>query len=297
VIYAKKRGAEVKQFIATTRKSITSHALWDNASEEEVLLALKQIERSILGSIHEIIFSKTLDDLYMNKYHQQMCNLKIEIDLAEFDVAPKYHSEAPWYFALAELAKINSFKAPHDKFLCISKCWEIISNYVSLLDDPGPDDCYPIMSFLIYNLADKQLLSNVHYIILYCSTMDELEEGRLIAFRTVARSVYNMLPSLVEKYSPSTVHSSSSSFTLRTKSEKRITKKSNTLVFDVSPVGGPWKKALVQKASSRELGLSSSQPTSSRSDSPVTTPPDSPRLSPRQPTKEGVELSKTRSKT
>jgi hypothetical protein len=70
--------------------------------------------------------------------------------LQDFDVAVKYHSDAPWPFACAELSKLSSFKSPYDKFLCISKTWEVISNCVSLIDDPGPDDCYPIMSYVIY---------------------------------------------------------------------------------------------------------------------------------------------------
>jgi hypothetical protein len=75
------------------------------------------------------------------------------LDLNDFEVQSKYHSEAPWPFACAELKKMSSFKAPFDKFLCISKTWEIISNCVSLVDDPGPDACYPIMIFVIYSVV------------------------------------------------------------------------------------------------------------------------------------------------
>jgi hypothetical protein len=74
------------------------------------------------------------------------------LDLIDFEVSAKYHSEAPWPFAVAELKKIAAFKSPYDKFVCISKTWEIISNCVSLIDDPGPDACYPIMIFVIYSV-------------------------------------------------------------------------------------------------------------------------------------------------
>lgn len=42
--------------------------------------------------------------------------------------------------------KISSFKSPYDKFLTISKAWEIISHYVSLIDDPGVDVMWSIMA-------------------------------------------------------------------------------------------------------------------------------------------------------
>ena len=51
----------------------------------------------------------------------------------------KFHSGAPWPLAQAELLKLNKFRAPYDKYMCISWAWEIIGHYVSLLDDPAPD--------------------------------------------------------------------------------------------------------------------------------------------------------------
>ncbi len=74
-----------------------------------------------------------------------------------------------------ELQKINSYKAPYDKFLCvseaiwlcwpayISRCWEIISHCVSLLDDPGVDVCWSIMAFVIFYSGVDNIISNLQY--------------------------------------------------------------------------------------------------------------------------------------
>ena len=67
--------------------------------------------------------------------------------------------------------KISSFKSPYDKFLTISKAWEIISHYVSLIDDPGVDVMWSIMASgnpFKLKVSDKKLFIpqtwNIHFL-------------------------------------------------------------------------------------------------------------------------------------
>lgn len=62
---------------------------------------------------------------------------EISMSLEDFEIPWKFHSEAPWPLAQDELLKVNKYRAPYDKYLCISRAWEIVSHYVSLIDDPG----------------------------------------------------------------------------------------------------------------------------------------------------------------
>jgi hypothetical protein len=104
-------------------------------------------------------------------------------ELDDFLIEKKYQNEAPWPFAQAELLKINSHKGAYDKFCCISKCWEIISDCVALVDDPGPgsphhchkhlnltDALWPIMAYVIASSGVQNLFSNIQYPLLakYC---------------------------------------------------------------------------------------------------------------------------------
>jgi len=121
--------------------------------------------------------------------------------LEDFEIPTKYFSEAPWPLVQAELRKLNNYKAPYDKFQCISTAWEIVSNCVSLVDDPGPDACFPIMSYVLYQIASKiKLFSNIHYINFFCSTLSELEDARLLAFRTVAKALLHTIKEELQKY-------------------------------------------------------------------------------------------------
>lgn len=44
----------------------------------------------------------------------------------DFSIPSKFHNQSPWPMAQQELQKINSYRAPYDKFLCISRSWEMV---------------------------------------------------------------------------------------------------------------------------------------------------------------------------
>ena len=100
----------------------------------------------------------------MNLLEDQKLNedlKKYPLILDDFQIPTKFHKEVPWPFAQAELKKMASYEAPHDKYLCISRAWEIISNTVSMVDDPGPDACWPIMAFVVHVSELDNAFSNI----------------------------------------------------------------------------------------------------------------------------------------
>ncbi|AQL04429.1 Vacuolar protein sorting-associated protein 9A [Zea mays] len=48
------------------------------------------------------------------------------------DIPKVLHNEASWLLAVKELQKINSFKAPREKLLCIMSCCQVINNSCEL---------------------------------------------------------------------------------------------------------------------------------------------------------------------
>lgn len=183
------KSGDVKAFIEATNVAVSKNPLWNKATEEEIRMAVQNIERSLLEKLWEYVDTRVLDDDSL-----QLSVKAHTLSLSDMDIAPKYHSGAPWPLVQAELRKIPSFKAPIDKFNCISVAWEVVSNYVSLVDDPGPDACFPIMSYVIYSLSeDINIFSNINYLYLYCNTLSELEGARLLAFRTVVKALLRSL--------------------------------------------------------------------------------------------------------
>jgi len=187
------KNSSVIQFMSNTEKLIKDHQLWNN-EEEDIRIAIIQIQRSIMGTLYEHTFVTSNDDIELKKEFTS----SIPLDLDKFQVPQKYHSEAPWLLAQLELQKINSYKSPYDKYLCISRCWEIISNCISLLDDPGADDCYPIMEFVIYSANIDNITANVQYIQFY-GMLDDIEQCRLKAFRDVLKTLLRTLSTSPKK--------------------------------------------------------------------------------------------------
>jgi len=160
-------------------KKVNQHELWKGVSERELEFTVRMLERGIMGTLFDSLFQVNSEEAELRK---QLDIFREKLTLTDFEIPIKFHSEAPWPLAQEELRRIDSYRAPYDKFLCISRCWEIISNYVCLLDDPAPDALWPIMAWCLQSM-DK-ILSNLQYITDYTSSLSDYEEARLQAFNT-----------------------------------------------------------------------------------------------------------------
>ena len=174
----------IKLFLKQTYDTIKNNSMWTNQDIEEIKLAYFQVERQIMGQLYEYTFPQLKEDIDLRRE----INMTEELQLDNFEIPIKFYTESPWPLARVELEKITLYKAPYDKFICISKTWEVISYYVSIIDlENGVDILWAICSFIIYqNRNIANLFSNLQYIS-NLAMLDELEEGRLLAFRNVLK--------------------------------------------------------------------------------------------------------------
>ena len=100
--------------------------------------------------------------------------------------APRTRSEPAWLLAQNELQKINQYKAPRDKLVCVLNCCRIINNLLSAAASTAPpvraasrrvalppltaaraqgaDDFLPVLVLVLLRAAPAQLASNLEYI-------------------------------------------------------------------------------------------------------------------------------------
>jgi len=173
----------VKQFMKNVLKEISKNSEWKEKRLET--LALKHLERNLMGYLFKRTFVLLDEDVLLKRRIQDVERRKV-LEPADFEIPEKFHTEAPWPSAEAELRKINSYTAPHDKYLCISRCCDIISQAISSFEEPGADSTWPIMGFVIYASRMDSVLSNVNYINLY-TNLNELESSRLLTFTSGIR--------------------------------------------------------------------------------------------------------------
>ncbi|CAN6466966.1 unnamed protein product [Victoria cruziana] len=86
------------------------------------------------------------------------------------DIQPNFQNETSWLLAQKEIQKINMYKAPRDKLVCILNCCKVINNLLlnaalaSNEDPPGADEFLPVLIYVTIKANPPQLHSNLLYI-------------------------------------------------------------------------------------------------------------------------------------
>ena len=52
-------------------------------------------------------------------------------------ISPRFHYEAPWPSAQAEIRRLAAYKTPQDKVNCVVRCSQTIMNLLSMATKPG----------------------------------------------------------------------------------------------------------------------------------------------------------------
>jgi hypothetical protein len=89
------KGTTVSKFISSATSTIKAHELWSNCEEEELKMAVTQIQRTTMGILYDSAFTSSKDDFELAR---EIAGT-IQLELDDFEIPQKYHSEAPWPFA------------------------------------------------------------------------------------------------------------------------------------------------------------------------------------------------------
>jgi hypothetical protein len=78
-------------------------------------------------------------------------------------------NEPSWLLAQKELQKINQYKAPRDKLVCLLNCCRVLNNMLNVCvppggAPPGADDFLPVLVYVVLRASPPQLASNLAYI-------------------------------------------------------------------------------------------------------------------------------------
>ncbi|URE09308.1 VPS9 [Musa troglodytarum] len=184
-------GKRVQDFLTMMETTIKEHPLWAHATYEEIDSAIEDtltieqmvanfissfslsfllrtvkagctrneivegLEKYIMTKLFTHTFASSSEDAKLDlEISEKICLLQHFIKPDHLDVPRVFQNEASWLFAAKELQKINFFKAPRDKLLCIMNCCRIINNL--LLDismstnhtPAGADDFLPILIYV-----------------------------------------------------------------------------------------------------------------------------------------------------
>lgn len=167
-------GKKVQDFLLTMESAIRDHPLWAGATEEEIDCAIEGLEKYVMTKLFSRTFSSSPEDAKIDQeISEKLYLLRNFLRPEHLDIPPVLHNEASWLLAEKELQKMNAFKAPREKLVCIFSCCRVINNLLlnaSMSENHavgGADDFLPVLIYVTIKANPPQLHSNLKYIQLY----------------------------------------------------------------------------------------------------------------------------------
>lgn len=155
-------------FIEEYVEKIQEYDPWKAISDEELDLIMEALEKYIMTLLFSICFSPTLEDNRKDKELFKRVNSLQFIEPKHLDIVPSFVNDELINASIEQLRKINEYKAPKDKLVCILNCCTIIYtilNKAYLSGEPaGADEFLPILIYVTLKANPPQLHSNILYI-------------------------------------------------------------------------------------------------------------------------------------
>ncbi|KAJ0976025.1 hypothetical protein J5N97_017990 [Dioscorea zingiberensis] len=166
-----KDSAAVQEFLSNMEGAFRVHMLWAGSSEEELESAGEGLEKYIMTKLFNRAFASLPEDVkHDEELYEKISLLQQFVSPENLDIKPNFRNETSWLLAQKELQKINMYKAPRDKLVCILNCCKVINNLLinasiaSKDDPPGADDFLPVLIYVTIKANPPQLYSNLLYI-------------------------------------------------------------------------------------------------------------------------------------
>ncbi|KAI7875402.1 hypothetical protein K492DRAFT_210947 [Lichtheimia hyalospora FSU 10163] len=140
--------------------------VWRNVSEQEFENAKEGMEKLVMNRLYHATFTpSTTDDKERDEILHQKISIFRWIRAEHLDIPDTTHNESFLTFAESELLKINNYKAPRDKLICILNCCKVIFGLIKHVDgEGGADKFLPILIYVVLRANPPRLVSNVQYI-------------------------------------------------------------------------------------------------------------------------------------
>uniref|UniRef100_A0A0K0FAM2 Ras-GAP domain-containing protein n=1 Tax=Strongyloides venezuelensis TaxID=75913 RepID=A0A0K0FAM2_STRVS len=191
----------LKKFLDILNDQMISDMMWRGASEEQLKIVSKYIERSVYASIYSILMfpNNEADVMRDEVFHNsvQLMSETINLEHPDIRIPRRLQGECPWPSAQSELGIINAYKTPKDKIRCIVRCCEEIEHLICLSSSASADDLTPVLVYVIIQSNPNSLLSTIQLINGFHSKNAEGKDAYLWAQFT---SAVEYIKSLVNKH-------------------------------------------------------------------------------------------------
>ncbi|KAF8845027.1 hypothetical protein BDN67DRAFT_893516 [Paxillus ammoniavirescens] len=170
----------INEFLNFIAAKMRESDVWRNASDNEFDNAMEGMEKLVMNKLYDFTFTPSLplltpprpvtaDDLERDRVLEQRISLFRWVKPSHLDIPELEGKDAGitgfLEFAQQELCKLNHYKAPRDKLICILNCCKVIFGLLRhLRKDEGADSFVPVLIFVVLKANADHLLSNVEFI-------------------------------------------------------------------------------------------------------------------------------------
>ncbi|KAI9440627.1 hypothetical protein H4582DRAFT_2212053 [Lactarius indigo] len=173
----------INDFLNFISQKMREADIWKLASDSEFDNAMEGMEKLVMNRLYDYTFTPqiahsnpprpiTTDDLERDRVLGQRIALFGWIEPSHLDVP--YRRRLEWFFIICttrfaqpypQLVKINHYKAPRDKLICILNCCKVIFGLIRHLNSEESADTFvPILIYVVLKANPEHLLSNVEFI-------------------------------------------------------------------------------------------------------------------------------------
>ncbi|KAL9541681.1 hypothetical protein MBANPS3_008989 [Mucor bainieri] len=140
--------------------------VWRDISEKEFENAKEGMEKLVMNRLYNVTFSpSTMDDKEKDEILHHKINIFRWIREEHLDIPMTDDNDSFLAFAESELLKMNNYKAPRDKLICILNCCKVIFGLMKHMEgDEGADVFLPLLIYVVIRANPPKLISNVQYI-------------------------------------------------------------------------------------------------------------------------------------
>lgn len=150
---------------------------FNTLSEHEMVNATEGMEKLIMNRLYSKTFSPVIDPAIRSSSHEEdvirdsVLGEKMRIwswiEGRHLDIGEQFLRNGEAFVKLAsdELLKINHYRAPRDKVICILNCCKVIFGLLRQThSEESADGFLPILIFVVIKAQPKNLISNANYI-------------------------------------------------------------------------------------------------------------------------------------
>lgn len=155
----------VGNFLTNVADSFRTHELWKGASEEDLDNAAEGLEKYVMSKMYRVYFQPRLsDDAVKDEILRDRIKLLSFLEPQHLDIEERCCRADLFEGAAGELVKMDSYKAPRDKIICILNAAKLLTKVLQDAHCDGADAFLPVLIYATLRANPPHLYSNLQFI-------------------------------------------------------------------------------------------------------------------------------------